>query len=357
MNKAPFVDKRHFMTDDPATKKVLVTGASGFIALHTILHLLELGYAVRGTLRSAAQQAKVRATLSEHAYTGKLDFAFVDLTKDEGWPAALQGCDFVLHLASPAPLRNPRDENELIIPARDGTLRVLRAAHAQKIGRVVLLSSMAAVAGGHRGENRNFDENDWADLRKTADPYQKSKTIAERAAWDFIHSEENKNGMELAAVNPSYVFGPALDDHYFASSEWVRTLMRSGLPGLSNTQLNFVDVRDVAQILVKAMTTPAAAGKRFLGNGASVRFQEFALILEKHFASRGYRIPTRVLPDALIRLTGVFIPKVKRTIVPRLGWNYTISTEQTRSVLGWQPRPAEDTIVEMAESLIVRGLI
>ncbi len=339
------------------TAKVLVTGASGFIALRTILHLLELGYNVRGTLRSAAQEAKVRATLAEHVDTNKLDFVYTDLTKDDGWQEAVEGCDFVLHLASPAPLRNPQDENELIVPARDGTLRVLRAAYAQKIRRVVLLSSMAAVVGGHRGENRNFDENDWSDLQKTADPYQKSKTIAERAAWDFVRGEENKNGVELSSVNPTYVFGPALDDHYFASSEWVRTLMRRGLPGLSNTQLNFVDVRDVADILVKAMITPAAAGKRFLSNGASVRFQEFALILDKQFASRGYRVPTRVLPDALIRFIGIFNAKVKRATVPLLGWKYTISTEQTKRILGWQARPRDETIVEMAESLIARGLI
>jgi len=345
------------MTDDPASKKVLVTGASGFIALHTILHLLEQGYNVRGTLRSAAREAKVCATLSEHVDTNRLDFAYTDLTKDDGWGDAVQGCDLVLHLASPAPLRNPQDENELIVPARDGSLRVLRAAHAQKIRRVVLLSSMAAVLGGHRGENRNFDENDWSDLQNTANSYQKSKTVAERAAWDFVHSEENENGMELSSVNPTYVFGPALDDHYFASSEWVRTLMRRGVPGLSNTQLNFVDVRDVADILVKAMITPAAAGKRFLCNGASVKFQEFALILDRHFANRGYRVPTRVLPDALIRLIGIFVPKVKRISVPHLGWKYTISTEQTKRILGWQARPSEETIVEMAESLIARGLI
>jgi dihydroflavonol-4-reductase len=339
----------------PISTRILVTGAGGFIALHTVLRLLQLGYPVRGTVRTEAHAQKVRETLSKHVDISKLELDCVDLVKDEGWQDAVRGCEIVLHLASPFPAEEPKQEDDLILPARDGTLRVLRAAHAEGVKRVVIVSSTAAVAAGHAGENRTFIESDWTNLEK-AGAYPKSKTLAERAAWDFIRSAENTKKMELVSVNPSNVFGPVLDDHYHSSTEWFVTLLRREVPGVTRIQLHLVDVRDLADMIGKAMTSPEAAGKRLIANGASISLPEFANILQRNFVSRGYRVPTRILPDALVRLMAVFMPKLKN-VTDALNWTYGFSTEQARSILGWQPRPYEQTIVEMAESLIEHKMV
>ena len=344
------------MSTVASSTKVLVTGASGFLALHTVLRLLQLGYNVRGTVRTEAQGESTRKTLSKHVDTNKLELLCADLMKDEGWKEAVKGCDFVLHLASPFPAEEPKDANDLILPARDGTLRVLRAAQAEGVKRVVVVSSIAAVVGGHEGESKTFDESDWTDLEACRVTYQKSKTLAERAAWDFIQSAENNNGMELVSVNPSNILGPVLDSHQHTSTEWFRTLMRREVPGVSNTQLNLVDVRDVVEMILKAMVTPEAAGKRFIANAATIPLQEFANILHRNFASRGYKVPTRILPNILIRLFALLVPKIKN-VADQLNWKPAFSTEQARSVLGWQPRPYEGTILEMAESLIEHKMV
>ena len=344
------------MSIDPSSTKVLVSGASGFIALHTVLRLLQLGYHVRGTTRTEAQAKSTRTSLSKHVDTSKLELICVDLLKEEGWKEAVKDCEYVLHLASPFPAEEPKHEDDLILPARDGTLRVLRAAHTAGVKRVVVVSSIAAVMGGHEGENRAFDESDWTDLQKCRITYSKSKTLAERAAWDFIQGDENRNKMEMVSVNPGNVLGPVLDNHYHTSVEWLRTLMRREVPGVSRTRLDLVDVRDVAEMIVQAMTTSEAAGKRFIAIAASVPLPEFAGILHRNFSGRGYQVPTAVLPDILVRLIALFMPKL-RHVANQLNWNYSISTEQARRVLGWQPRAYETTIVEMGESLIEHGLL
>ena len=341
---------------DPASTKILVTGANGFIGLHTVLHFLQRGYNLCATVRSHEQAERVRKTLAKHVDTDKLQFFSADLTKDQGWDQAVSGCDYVLHLASPFPIDAPKDENELIVPAREGTLRVLRAAQKAGVKRVVLISSVAAITGGHERENRTFDESDWTDTSKTGYAYSKSKTLAEQAAWEFIKSAENKNGLELVSVNPSNVFGPVLDNRHHTSTEWFTTLLRREVPGLTHTQLNFVDVRDLVEMIEKAMITPQAAGKRFIANGASIQLQEFALILDRNFSGRGYRVPTRVLPDWLVRFFAILVPKTK-PVVDTLGWRHAISTERARSVLGWQPRPYEGTVIEMGQSLIEQGMV
>ncbi len=344
------------MAIDPTSTKVLVTGANGFIGMHTVLHFLKRGYNLCATVRTQEQGEKVRQTLAKHTDTKKLEFTYADLTRDEGWEQAVAGCDFVLHLASPFPTDAPKDENELIVPAREGTLRVLRAAQKGGVKRVVLVSSIVAVISGHERENRAFSESDWTDTGKTKYAYAKSKTLAEQAAWGFIRSAENKTGIELVSLNPSNVFGPVLDNRHHTSTEWFSTLLRREIPGLTRTQLNLVDVRDLVEMIERAMITPDAAGKRFLANGASIPLQEFALILDRNFASHGYRVPTRVLPDWLIRFFAIFVPKTK-PVVDALGWDYSISTEQARSVLGWQARPYERTILEMAQSMIEQGMV
>lgn len=344
------------MNVNPVAKRILVTGVSGFIGLHTALYLLERGESVRGTVRTEALERDVRAVLSNHVDTSRLELVQADLIKNDGWREAVRGCDLVLHIASPFPKEEPEDESELILPARAGTLAVLHAAHDEWVKRVVVVSSVAAIIGGHSGENRIFDSSDWADLKNSRDAYSKSKTLAEQAAWDFIHGAENTNHLEMVAVNPSVVFGPILDNRYHTSMEWFLTLMRTEVPGVARIQLDMVDVRDVVEMIYLAMVTPAAAGKCFICHAASLPLQEFAKILQSNFSSLGYRIPTRALPNALVRLFALFMPKI-RGLAEALGWRYGYSTEDARSVLGWQPRPCEQTIIDMAESLIQQGLV
>lgn len=343
------------MSTAPSSTRILVTGAGGFIALHTVLQLLQRGYLVRGTVRTEAHGNKVRDQLSKYTNTSNLEIACVDLLKDDGWKDAVHGCEIVLHLASPFPAEEPKNEDDLIRPAREGTLRVLRAAHTEGVKRVVIVSSTAAVSAGHLGENRTFTEADWTYVDK-ASAYPKSKTLAERAAWDFIHSAENTKKMELVSVNPSNVFGPVLDDHYHTSAEWFRTLLRHEMPGVSRMDLHFVDVRDLAELILQAMISPEAAGKRFIANGASISLPEFANILQRNFVSRGYQVPTRIVPNILVRLIAAFVPKI-RNVSGALNWSYDFSTEQARSILGWRPRPQEQTILEMAESLIEHKMV
>jgi dihydroflavonol-4-reductase len=344
------------MNVNPVSKTVLVTGVSGFLGLHTALYLLERGYVVRGTVRAKTLGQDVLAILSNLVDTSRFEIVQADLMNNDGWREAVRGCDFILHVASPFPKEEPEDENELILPARDGTLRVLHAAHEERVKHVVVVSSVAAIIGGHTGENKVFDDSDWTDLNKVRDAYSKSKTLAEQAAWDFINGTENVNHLEMVSVNPSVIFGPILDNRYHTSIEWFLTLMRAEVPGVARTQLDMVDVRDVVEMIYQAMVTPAAAGKRFICHAVSLPLHEFAKILRDNLSGRGYRIPTRVLPDVLVRLYAFFNPKT-RGVAEALGWRYGVSTETARSVLGWQPRPYEQTIIEMAESIIQQGLV
>ena len=336
--------------------KVLVTGASGFIGLHTVLSCLQSSYKVRATVRSEIQEKKVRQALSGLVDTSELDFAYADLLLDGGWEEAVNGCDSVIHTASPYKVEKPQEESDLITPALEGTQRVLKAAMKEGIHRVVFLSTIGAIFDGHEGEKKVFTEADWSILEKPRLIYHKGKTLAELAAWKLIKSDQNTSKMEMVAVNPTNVMGPVLDDHLHTSAEWYRALMLGQVPGISRTQLDLVDVRDLANILVRAMTVPEAAGKRFICNGASISLLEFSQVLYDNFADRGYKIPHSLIPTAAIRFFGLFDSKVK-AVVETIDWQYSLSTEQVRSVFGWQPRPYKETIVEMAESLIKFGLV
>ncbi len=344
------------MVSDHSLTTVLVTGGSGFVGAHVVLHLLQLGYRVRTSVRSDASGKAMRQTLSSHVDATGLEITCADLLADAGWDEAVQGCEYVIHTACPYPFENPKDENEVIVPARDGTLRVLRAAQAAGVRRMILLSSIGAIFDGHEGESRTFREADWADLEHARLLYHKAKALAEQAAWDFVRGSGNPSGMELVAINPTNVFGPVLDGHLHTSTEWYRTLMRGEGPGVPVLQLDFVDVRDVVDVLARAMAEPGAAGKRFLCNAVSIPVAEFANILHQEFSKRGYRVPTRVLPGWIFPLFAVFNTKVK-AIVSTIGWKYTLSTEQLQSVFGWQPRPYKQTILDMAESLIEYGVV
>jgi nucleoside-diphosphate-sugar epimerase len=326
--------------------------------MHCILQLLEHGYRVRGTLRTLSREPRLRITLAEHvnAAGDRLEFVQADLLQDSGWPEAVQGCDFVLHVASPFPLKPPQHEDDLVLPARDGTLRVLRAAARGGVKRVVLTSSTAAIIEGHGHVDKTFNEDDWSNLNGKISAYAKSKTLAERAAWDFVTQTGKDPRLELAVINPPSVYGPLLDGEFRTSVELIRKLIRREVPGVARVMIPFVDVRDVAAAHLAVMITPAAAGKRFCCVGSICSIREIALILDGHFASRGYRIPTRELPDFLVRFIAMFDGSV-RLILDYLNKPLAISNERIKSVLGWQPRSSEEAVISMAESMIKYKII
>jgi nucleoside-diphosphate-sugar epimerase len=337
---------------------VLVTGGSGFIAAHCILRLLDAGYRVRTTVRSFSREADVRAQLKVGgAEPGDaLTFATADLTRDGGWPEAVAGCDFVLHVASPFPASAPRDEDELIVPARDGALRVLRAARDTGVKRVVQTSSFAAIGYGHEPTERPFTEQDWTDPNAAGvSAYVKSKTLSERAAWDFIAAEGG--GLELSVVNPVGVYGPVLGPDISTSIILVSRLMDGALPGLPRFFFNVVDVRDVADLHLRAMTDPAAKGERFLAlAGEPMSVPEIATVLRERLGEAARHVPRLELPDWVVRLAGAFDRTVAQ-VLPDLGLKRRASGEKARRVLGWTPRSNEDAVVATAESLVRLGLV
>ena len=308
-------------------------------------------------MRTLSREAEVRETIGKHVeINGRLEIVSADLTQDAGWEKAVQGCESVLHVASPFPLFEPKHEDELIVPAVQGTQRVLHAAHDAKIKRVVTVSSVAAVSAGHNGENRTFDENDWSIIENNIGAYSKSKTLAERAAWDFINGAENTNAMEMVAINPPLILGPILNKDFPTSAEMIRTFMLGQVPGVARLKMGFVDVRDVASALILAMTTPEAAGNRFIVPTATVWIKEMVDTLHKSYAGRGYKIPTTQFPVFFVRILALFDKKIA-LLAPELNWDYELSNEKSRRMLKWSPRPAEEAILSMAESLIEQGFV
>ena len=337
---------------------VLVTGGSGFIAMHCTLKLLAAGYRVRNTVRSLAREAEVRATLKAAGTDAgdRLAFFAADLTADAGWAEAAAGCDFVLHVASPFPVNVPKHEDELIVPAREGALRVLRAARGAGVRRVVLTSSFAAIGYGHPSIDRAFTEHDWSKPDgEGITAYAKSKTLAERAAWDFMAREGGD--LELAVVNPVGVFGPALGADFSTSIEIIRRMMDGALPALPRITFGVVDVRDVADLHLLAMTHPEAAGERFLAvAGEFVSMRDIGLMLRRRLGDAARRVPTRELPDWLLRVVAL-VDKSAGQIVPELGKRKNASAEKAMRALGWSPRSAEDAVAATAESLVRLGLL
>lgn len=337
---------------------VLVTGGSGFIASHAILQLLEAGHEVRTTVRSLKREGDVRAMLKTGGAEpgARLSFFAADLEKDDGWTEAVSGCDYVLHIASPFPSSVPKHEDDLIIPAREGALRVLRAAREAGVRRVVLTSSFAAIGYGHNERPAPFNEADWTDINggeMTA--YVKSKTIAERAAWDFI--EREGAALELSVVNPVGVFGPVLGPDYSTSILIVQRLMDGAMPGCPKITFGAVDVRDVADLHIRAMTDPAAKGERFLAiAGDFMSIRDISLVLKARMGEAAKHAPTRELPNWLLRLVALGDPAVKQ-ILPELGRSKNATGEKAKAVLGWNPRSREEAVIATAESLVRLGLL
>ncbi len=337
---------------------ILVTGGSGFIGSHCILQLLAAGHRVRTTVRSLKREGDVRALLKEGgAEPGdRLSVFAANLEDDAGWSEAVDGCEFVLHVASPFPPTIPKHEDELIVPAREGALRVLRAARDAGVKRVVLTSSFAAIGYSREPRQTPFDETCWTD--PNADgvlPYVKSKTLAERAAWDFIAREGG--GLELSVVNPVGVFGPVLGPDYATSILLVQRLMDGAMPGCPRLYLGVVDVRDVADLHLRAMTHPDARGERFLAvAGDFVSMLDIARMLKGRMGASARRVPTWPLPNWLVRLAAMRDPAAKQ-ILPELGKRKNATNAKARHLLGWAPRSNEESILATAESLVRLGLL
>ena len=338
--------------------KVLVTGGSGFIGSHCLLQLLAAGHEVRTTVRNLARETDVRAMLKQGgAEPGwRLTCFAADLEHDAGWADAVAGCDYVLHVASPFPQTVPKDANELIVPAREGALRVLRAARDAGVKRVVLTSSFAAIGYGHAPQSAPFDETSWTNPNALGvQPYIQSKALAERAAWDFI--AQQGGSLELSVVNPVGVFGPVLGPDYSTSILLVQKLLDGAMPGCPKMQFGIVDVRDVADLHLRAMTDPAAKGERFLAvAGDFMSMVDIAKVLRERMGAAAKRVPQRQLPNWLVRVVSLFDPAVKQ-ILPELGKTKNATNAKAKRVLGWQPRSNDDAIAATGESLVRLGLV
>ena len=337
---------------------VLVTGGSGFIGSQCMLQLLAAGHQVHATLRNLGREPEVRGMLREGGVEPgeRVAFLAADLQSDAGWPQAVAGCEYVLHVASPFPQNVPKNPDELIVPAREGALRVLRVARDAGVKRVVLTSSFAAVGYGKRPQSAPFDETCWTDPDGTdVMPYAKSKTLAESAAWDFIAREGG--ALELSVVNPVGVFGPVLGPDYSTSILLVQRLMDGAMPGCPRLSFGVVDVRDVADLHLRAMTSPAAKGERFLAvSGDFLSILDMAKVLKARLGDAARRVPVRQLPDFLVRLAAIADPAVKQ-IIPELGKTKNATSAKAKRLLGWSPLPREDALVATAESLLRLGLL
>lgn len=331
---------------------VLVSGASGYIAGFAIQQLVAQGWTVRGTIRSLGRADEVRRTLG----TPDLQLFAADLMSDAGWAEAATGADLMLHIASPIPTSEPKNPDDLIIPARDGALRALKAARDAGVKRVVMTSSTAAICyGDARGNDKVFTESDWSNTDSPDSyAYIKSKTIAERAARDFIAREGD--ALEFVTINPSAVLGPVLGKDFSASLEVVKKLLGGELPGLPRLGFPIVDVRDLADLHIRAMTAPNMHNERFLGSGEFLWMKDIAEILKFRLGAQAKKVPTRGLPDFLLKVSAMLDPTV-RMVVPELGRTRRCDASHAEKVLGWKTRAVAESIVDCAQSLIVNGLV
>ena len=339
---------------DNSATKVVVTGGSGYVGTHVIEQLLASGYSVVATVRSADAEARVRTSLTQ-SDTSRLSFVLAELTTDGGWDEALAGATYVIHTASPFPAAQPDDPDELIVPARDGALRVLRAAARAGVRRVVLTSSFAAVGYSRNNLDVPFTEDDWTDPSGDQTPYVKSKTIAERAAWDYV-AQPDVN-VELSVINPVAIIGP-VHGRDFASSIGMVLMLTSGMmPGNPKLSFGVVDVRDVADLHIRAMLHPAAAGKRFLAVSRSpVWVQEMALALHRLTPEFARKVPRRQLPSWLVRLAAKKQPALA-SFTSELGKAKLISNHQAVTLLDWHPRSVDESLEATVRSLAAVGVI
>ncbi len=340
------------------TQTVLVTGATGYIAKHLVLQLLNGGYTVVGSARSTKREEELRAALTPHlndpAALDRLRVIALDLNSDDGWADAMQGVDVLMHTASPFPLEMPQDEQDLIQPAVQGALRAVKAAKAAGVQRVIMTSSTVAVTNSELPEGRvTYNESDWSDLTGPgATPYLKSKTLAERAVWDWQSADAPD--MQITIINPSFVLGAPLDNNFGTSIEVIERLMRGKDPMVPDISFPSVDVRDIALMHIRAMELPESTGKRFIGVDRTLRFVDIASLLKADHPT--FKIPIRVAPNLLIRLMAIF-DKTLRSIAPMLGKRQDASGARAESVLGMEFRDVRLAVRESGDYLVDNNLL
>ena len=341
------------------TPRVMVTGGSGFIAGHIVLQLLERGHRVRSTIRSLGKEEQVRSALSAAgaSHLDALEFVEADLLDDAGWADAVADADAVIHVASPVHLGPVADEDDVIVPAREGTLRVLRAARAAGVPRVVLTSAFHAVGFGHPPLDRAFTESDWSPLDGPGmDAYGRSKVLAERAAWEYI--ERDGGQTSLVTMLPVAVVGPLIGSSISGANHLVRRVLAGEFAGFPDFAVPFVDVRDVAAAHIAALTADGAAGQRFLlsAQEAAVPLAEVGAVLREELGDKADKVATQTLPDAVVRAAAESNPGM-RSIAAELGYRKRISTQKARDLLGFSPRPWRSAVVDAGESLVAAGLV
>lgn len=340
-----------------SNKKVLLTGITGFVGSHTAIQLLEKGYHVIGTLRDIKKAASIKSIIAQHTSAiDNLSFAEASLQDIEVWKKLMDSVDYVQHIASPFPKIMPKDENELIIPARNGNINILRAAADCKVKRVVITSSGAAITYGQSPERRSriFNETDWSDENHKDDmtAYFKSKTIAEKAAWDFIKKDNSE--LELSVVCPGLILGPLLEKDFNASTNAIVKMMDGSLPALPKLGFDIVDVRSVASLLILAMEQPQAANQRYIGSSDYISFSDIADIIKKAYPKM--KIPSRKLPNWLVQIYSNFDATLKPVLLD-LGIKRKLNNTKAIKDLGWNPIKPQETILSCAASILKLGIV
>lgn len=340
-----------------STKKelVLVTGGSGFIAVHTMAKLLQKSYKVRTTLRTMSRQEEVKSMLTQAgiSYFDDLEFIQADLTHEENWLEAATGATYVIHVASPTPATRPDADDAMVKMAVDGVLHVFRASKKSNVKRIVLTSASGAVLAGHKNHQEIFTEKDWTNLNAPINAYQRSKTRAEQEAWKFV----KENDMELASILPVAVMGPVLGKDFSHSNQIIKNMLEGKMKHLLHMGFDYVDIRDVADLHILAMERPEANGERFLATaGENLTYKQLAEILKKHFGDKANKVSTREVSDFVVKFLALF-NKDLRMPATFLGQNTACSNEKAKKLLGWQPRSAEDAIIATAQSMFNLGVI
>jgi len=338
-------------------KTVLVTGISGFLGLHTAVGLLERGYRVLGTVRNLSRVPELKSVLEKNNLNPDgVEFAEADLLDKEVWFGLARQVDFILHIASPFPREMPRDPQELIRPAREGVLNVLRAAAVAEVQRVVLVSSVGAIGYGKaRGQRSGlFTEEDWTDDTNLKDttPYFRSKTIAEKVAWEFMAGDHS--GLEFSVVCPSAILGPVLERDFGTSANMIVKMLDGSAPAVPRGGYDVIDVRSVVDLLVRAMEQPSAAGERFIAAAGYLSFREITTLLRKNFPA--YSVPRISMPDFLVRVMARFEPSLKPLLI-ELGVKRRYDHSKAGEVLGWKPITPQDAVLSCADSLIDLGIV
>lgn len=340
-------------------QQVLVTGGTGFVASHCILQLLQQGYQVKTTIRTPDKKNKVQDMLRTGGITDfqHIQFIVADLTSDSNWSLAVADCEYVLHVASPIFLRVPKDPDEMIRPAVDGTLRVLKAAREGGVKRVVMTSNFGAVGYSHKDPTTLITEQDYTDPNeKGLSAYNKSKVMAEMAAWQFIRTQGN--GLEFCTVNPMGIFGPSLGPDLSSGFELLRNIMNGEMKAIPNMVLGIVDVRDVADLHIRAMTCAQANGERFLAlAGGTMSLLQIAQFIKDKMPAVGVKISTKPLADWKVKIAALLGNQKAKAVAPLLGINCNASNQKAKTVLGWAPRSNETAVLAAAESLIKYGAI